>query len=542
MNENKLLSKIISILFWILSILILFSPLKTNFNSYDEGFAVFNATRILDGDIPYRDFWTIYPPGQFYVLSFIFKLFGESLLISRLFDTLIRFILVFTIWIISKRLSFGYLSYLATVITSIIISSINAYSYVILYSIALGLISIVFFINFLNSNKGFWLSLSGIVVGIIFVFRWDIGIYFFLSISTSIVISKASKFIENNFSLFFHSFFKNICLFTFPIIIIFIIVYGLIIYVSGFSNFVEQVFFFPLVELHEVRGLPYPSFFSPLHFIMNIFSTSKGINVFQLMNWHLFYFPLLIYILSFIFLYLFWIKKKEKLGSQMLIKLTLSILGLLLFAQALSRFDYVHVFPTLLISSVIYFSFFSGDSLMNLNKPKKILIYLVLPGFFCFNFFVPVLQLSNYKSVLNCFSYIQNSGCVEIMTDQEQAVEYIKTYSEDSEKIFVGNQRHDQIFVNDIGFYFLSNRQSVTKYSELYPGIATTLEVQKVIAEDIEAERINWVVLVNSPLSYEPNNSSKSSGIKYLDNYIHANFYLVEEFGNYKILRKMENK
>jgi hypothetical protein len=126
------------------------------------------------------------------------------------------------------------------------------------------------------------------------------------------------------------------------------------------------------------------------------------------------------------------------------------------------------------------------------------------------------------------------------MTDQEQAVKFINTFSEESEKIFVGNQRHDLIFVNDIGFYFLSNRPSVTKYSELYPGVATTLEVQKEITKEIAAERIKWVVLVDSPLSYEPNNSSKSSGIKYLDNYIQANYHLVEEFGNYKILKNLD--
>ena len=40
------------------------------------GKAVNNALRILDGDIPYRDFWTMYAPGHFYLVAAVFKVFG----------------------------------------------------------------------------------------------------------------------------------------------------------------------------------------------------------------------------------------------------------------------------------------------------------------------------------------------------------------------------------------------------------------------------------------------------------------------------------
>ena len=33
-------------------------------NYYDEELVVYGASRILDGNIPYRDYWTTYPPGQ----------------------------------------------------------------------------------------------------------------------------------------------------------------------------------------------------------------------------------------------------------------------------------------------------------------------------------------------------------------------------------------------------------------------------------------------------------------------------------------------
>jgi hypothetical protein len=77
------LSKVISILFFLGCLLILFIPVKDSFNYYDEGLVVLNADRISAGDIPYEDFWTVYPPGQFYVVAAVFKLFGKTLFAAR---------------------------------------------------------------------------------------------------------------------------------------------------------------------------------------------------------------------------------------------------------------------------------------------------------------------------------------------------------------------------------------------------------------------------------------------------------------------------
>jgi hypothetical protein len=50
---------------------------------YDEGVLLSGAHRLLAGELPYRDFWTIYGPGQFAVVAALFGLAGESLWVSR---------------------------------------------------------------------------------------------------------------------------------------------------------------------------------------------------------------------------------------------------------------------------------------------------------------------------------------------------------------------------------------------------------------------------------------------------------------------------
>ncbi|RYY10063.1 MAG: hypothetical protein EON55_17075, partial [Alphaproteobacteria bacterium] len=43
---------------------LLLVPLRTPVNVYDEGNLLVAAQRLLGGDVPYRDFWGVYPPGQ----------------------------------------------------------------------------------------------------------------------------------------------------------------------------------------------------------------------------------------------------------------------------------------------------------------------------------------------------------------------------------------------------------------------------------------------------------------------------------------------
>ncbi|HEU4635352.1 MAG TPA: hypothetical protein VFS41_04190, partial [Edaphobacter sp.] len=41
---------------------------KAKCGPYDEFLSLYGADRVLHGQMPYRDFWTMYGPAQFYVL------------------------------------------------------------------------------------------------------------------------------------------------------------------------------------------------------------------------------------------------------------------------------------------------------------------------------------------------------------------------------------------------------------------------------------------------------------------------------------------
>jgi len=133
-----------------------------------------------------------------------------------------------------------------------------------------------------------------------------------------------------------------------------------------------------------------------------------------------------------------------------------------------------------------------------------------------------------------CYSTLDRSGCVPLDPNQQAAVEVVRARTGPEDYVFVANMRHDQIFVNDVLFYFLAARPIPTAYSELHPGLATTREVQQAIIADLEEKDVRWVVASQGFLSGEPN----ASAVNDLDEFIRENYYLVSSNTLYHILHR----
>src|SRR5690606_20398315 len=107
-----------------------------------------------------------------------------------------------------------------------------------------------------------------------------------------------------------------------------------------------------------------------------------------------------------------------------------------------------------------------------------------------------------------CYSEVARAGCIPLTQDQEQAVLYLQRRAAPDDYIYVGTHRHDEIFANDVLFYFLAGQRAATKYTELHPGLANTLPVQQEIAGELQAKDVRWVVTYRIWDSNEPNTSA----------------------------------
>ncbi|MGC9064508.1 MAG: hypothetical protein ACP5JL_07525 [bacterium] len=101
--EKVLESRILFLLILALSLFYLFTPIRIGYNIYDEGIVVYGANRVFNGEIPYRDFWTMYAPGQFYMVALLYRLFGIGLFPVRVYSAVINFLIAVLAYLIVRR-------------------------------------------------------------------------------------------------------------------------------------------------------------------------------------------------------------------------------------------------------------------------------------------------------------------------------------------------------------------------------------------------------------------------------------------------------
>ncbi len=96
--------KNINLNIFVATLFFIFVGINLNINIYDEGVAVVGAESILNGKLPYVDFWTIYSPTWFYILAFWMSILGKQLILIRLLTFLINVLIVVLFVKISKMI------------------------------------------------------------------------------------------------------------------------------------------------------------------------------------------------------------------------------------------------------------------------------------------------------------------------------------------------------------------------------------------------------------------------------------------------------
>ena len=525
-------------------LLVLLGPVKTPFGRYDEGLALVGATRVAAGEAPYRDFWTLYSPGQYYTLALVLKIFGHSVLVARLYDVAVRLAIVLLAFLIATRMASRVPAALTCAAVGLALSTARPYCPAVFPALACCLLTVLFLLRYADSSARHAAVAAGMTIGLCSVYRHDFGAYaalavlFGLGIHTWICAAPPGD--ETRSRL------RAVRRAVAPVVIgtlaVALPVWTYLILEGGVWNVFSQLIAFPATTFHSVRSLPYPSLVpSFLEVPASLAALRKVLSGGA--DWLWFYLPLATYGVSFAALVTDRSRTATREGLPRLGLLALGTLGIFLYAQASSRYSYVHVLPTALVSFVLMGALIRARERFRFRALRVcVLILPVLAA--CALALVPLRSLRAHLMTYPpwaCHSPLARAGCVYLYPEQEQAVRFIRAQTSADEAIFVGNRRHDAIFVNDVGFHFLADRPSCTAYHELHPGVATTFAVQTRIVQDLESRDVRWIVLVEWAVSPEPNASALSSGVSLLDDFIRESYRPVARFGSYSILERRPN-
>ena len=117
---------------------------------------------------------------------------------------------------------------------------------------------------------------------------------------------------------------------------------------------------------------------------------------------------------------------------------------------------------------------------------------------------------------------------------------YIDARVPPGDPVFVANPRFDLVRVGNPLVYVIVGRPNPTRYDVMQPGVITTAPVQREIVRDLERAGIVFVIRWLSPVADQPedNGAGKSSGVRLLDRYLERTYAPVKRFGDYLVLAR----
>lgn len=510
---------------------------------YDEGLACVGAETVLRGGLIYRDFWTAYGPGQYYLLAGAFRVFGTTLLVARDYTVIAEWAVCIFTYLIARKLA-GSLGALASCVTvAIWLNFDREVLYPVIPALAFTLAGfLVFFYRPSNLKLNF---VSGILLGCAILIRHDLGIYAIASLFVVFV----SEELFGNFSMaakslrgFAHAIVPcaalliGVAVVVLPVLLALLSAMPRALLYEAFIDFPRRIY-------PQFRSVPVSTEFVR-------FASSGGLRdrayefIDAMVPPLMFLLPLFVFCMTWIFVGMNWRKKERPLREPWLAA-GLSLFGFGLYYSVKVRPDHFHMVAAVAVSLILFPWLFQTTKATVSTGWVSLSVRLAL--LFC----VVILSLKGLKEKKRAFQdhdWIQIAGVdrargiliprEEATSGLTEAIGYIQQNSAPDQFIFVGDRRHDLILMNDAMFYFLSDRVPATRYSDLNPGIATTMNVQSEIIDDLKRHDVGYVVLCTLPKSSEPNRSSESSGVTNLDDFVRTDYKSVADFGMYSILQR----
>ncbi|MFH0755509.1 MAG: glycosyltransferase family 39 protein [bacterium] len=208
----------------------------------DEGVILNGAWNLINNRQLYIDFFEFIPPASFYLIFWLWKIFGVSYFIAKFFAIIIVFLSSIGIYKISQEISKNKLNYflpLLFIVSSVYWPIINHNTFNILFIIW----AVYFFLKGLSdySSKNF--LISGLLTGLSILFLQQKGIILLFSLSSFLIIllfkEKKYNLLKLNFYFLLFTFLPLLILLKWPLKILY-----------------ENLIIFPLFNYMETNKVP----------------------------------------------------------------------------------------------------------------------------------------------------------------------------------------------------------------------------------------------------------------------------------------------
>src|SRR6187401_825728 len=144
-------------------------------NLLDEGSTAAQAMRVVNGDLIYRDFFTVVTPGSYYTVAWLFRAFGESLMVLRWAALVTGLAILLITLTVGRRVMvwpFAAAAGLLTTIWGWFLATPNFYS---LEAALLSLLALACYVYGAPSRR--WMFAAGLAAGATAMVKQNVGAY-----------------------------------------------------------------------------------------------------------------------------------------------------------------------------------------------------------------------------------------------------------------------------------------------------------------------------------------------------------------------------
>lgn len=538
---------LMSIAVFLAAFLFLFLGMDRQCGLYDEGLVLVGAMRVAAGNVPHRDFYANYGPAEFYILAGQFKLFGPSVLVERIFDLSVKAGVVTACFAWCAVYCRKSIAIMTALVCWSWLYSLSFYGPPTTPALLLSLAGSGLFLSAYTHSKFNWrMPVAGALTGLTALFRYDIGIGLLGAHLCFIAIRAftANRAVRWNL----RSAILPFCLYIAGIAIVFVPPALMYLAVAPVRSFLFDIVVYPSKYYARARNLPFPGLHPMSALVVYLPIIVMGLLLALLLMKYgarkqdssqtLLSFDQgtkIFFVLFGLLIPVFYCKGFVRITPiQMFLSIAPSLIVLGVLLEHTNKYNFA--FRSLVAFGVIFSVGTAACALIRKSQVlflehTSVLAELISPP--------GPASIRNLTSWCGTPNPLHKGLCFIVDADHIEAINFIDSHTEPNDELFIGLPHHDKIWANDILTYFAAQRVPATHWYHFDPDLQTRADIQREMIQDIQSKPVPYILLDSEfDNSHEPNDSSKSSGVTLLDDFIRTNYHQVRSFGELSVWQK----
>ena len=486
-----------------------------------------SALRVLEGQIPYRDFWTIYAPGSIYATAAAFAIFGKNLIVSNLLGILVSALNVTFFFRLIRRVATADAAFIAAFLFASAIYNTRYFLGLTTYPPAILCIWIgtARLIDFVESGKNRSLIFAGISFGLCTLFKHDLGFYACAAGAVTLTFAPLSEQRRGVMQR------MKATTTLAAVVLIIVLPVALIFYALAGRDLIQDLVLFPLFDFPWARKEGFPPVI-PYHIpFESSIRTAEQITWWAICN-----FPLFLVVGSLPLLY----RVRRSLQSGQIALIIFSLAAFPLFWNAAHVQINTHANTLTALASLLgVAAFFRTGSIRRFVPAALICVWLLMlmaqPAYLLQQRLRSSVEFVNLPHLAGIRAPSKDAAWMRRLAAALQ-----KAAPPDRALLVLSNRNDVVIYCEGIP-YWLSDRKMITRYHELHPGVTDTFAVQKEMLADLTGLPLPVVVREHRFSHLEKAKKRLSErlpvGATLLDDWINTHYSPGPKFSKYEVLQ-----